>query len=137
MAELKTKPTEITVESFLNEKVADENVRKDCYTIINIMEKITSQKAKMWGTAIIGFGSYHYKYDSGHEGEMCATGFSPRKANLTLYVLGGAPGQEELLQKIGKHKASGGCLHIKKLSDVNLEVLENLIRQNLEYLKRI
>ncbi len=129
MAELKTKPTETSVDSFLNEQVADSNVRKDCHTIIQIMEKVTGEKAKMWGSAIIGFGSYHYKYDSGHEGDICAVGFSPRKANLTLYVLGGTPAQDELLQQLGRYKAKGGCLYIKKLSDVNLEILGGIIRR--------
>jgi len=135
MADLKTKPKELSVESFLD-KVSDEKVRDDCYAFIQLMEKVTGEKAKMWGPAIIGCGQYHYKYDSGHEGDICLTGFSPRKANLTLYVLAGFPGQEELLQKLGKHKAGKGCLYVKKLDDVNMDILESLIKQSVDFLKK-
>ena len=135
MANLKTKPTELSVEGFLN-KVSDEKVRDDCYALIQLMEKVTGEKAKMWGTAIVGCDKYHYKYDSGHEGDICLTGFSPRKANLTLYALAGFPGQEELLQKLGKHKAGKGCLYLKKLDDVDMDILESLIKQSVNFLKR-
>ena len=91
MAEAKTKPTEKTVDSFIA-TVEDDKVRADCYTIINLMEKVTGEKPKMWGPAIVGFGKYTYKYESGRSGEICMTGFSPRKANITLYVLAGFPG---------------------------------------------
>ena len=136
MAELKTKQTAITVDSYLG-TVTDENVRADCYRLIGIMEKICGQPAKMWGTAIIGFGSYHYRYDSGHEGDMCLIGFSPRKANITLYVLCGFEGQDALLANLGKYKASGGCLHIKKLADVDMPVLENLIAKAYVFKKAL
>jgi hypothetical protein len=136
MAELKTKQTETTVNSYLD-TVADETVRKDCQTIIYLMEKITGMPAKMWGTAIVGFGSYHYKYASGHEGDMCLIGFSPRKADITLYVLCGFDGQDNLLGKLGKYKAKGGCLHIKKLTDVDMEVLESLIKKAFKLKKQV
>ncbi len=87
----------------------------------------------MWGPAIIGFGSYHYKYDSGREGDICTIGFSPRKGKITLYVLCGFPGQEQVLEKLGKYKAEGGCLYIKKVTDVNVDVLESLIKQSFEF----
>jgi hypothetical protein len=135
MAELKTKPTEVTVESFLD-NITDEKVRNDCFTLIRLMEKVTGEKAKMWGPGIIGFGKYHYKYDSGREGEICLTGFSPRKGNLSLYVKGGSPGQEELLTSLGKYKAGKGCLYVKKLDDIDLSVLESMVERTVDYLKK-
>jgi len=89
----------------------------------------------MWGPAIVGFGQYHYKYESGREGDICKIGFSPRKGKLTLYVLAGIEGQSELLAKIGKHQAGKGCLYIKKVDDINLEVLEQMIRKTMAYLE--
>jgi len=127
MAENKTKSTSNSVTTFLDSKVTDAALRKDCDLLINLMEKVTGKPATMWGTAIIGFDSYHYKYDSGREGDMCLVGFSPRAANISLYVKLGAPGQDALLQKLGKHKAAKGCLYIKKLADVDMGVLENII----------
>ncbi|WP_179414440.1 DUF1801 domain-containing protein [Mucilaginibacter sp. E4BP6] len=134
MTEVKTKPTEISADSFIA-TIEDDKVRADCYTIINLMENITGEKPKMWGPAIIGFGKYTYKYESGRSGEICITGFSPREANITLYVLAGFPGQEELLQKLGKHKSGKGCLYIKKLDDVKVDVLEILIKESFKFLK--
>jgi hypothetical protein len=134
MAEAKTKPTEKTVDSFIA-TVEDDKVRADCYTIINLMEKVIGEKPKMWGPAIVGFGKYTYKYESGRSGEICMTGFSPRKANITLYVLAGFPGQAELLDKLGKHTSGKGCLYIKKLGDVNIDVLESLIKESIKFLK--
>jgi hypothetical protein len=125
MAETKTKPTEVSVADFLDKTAG--TARQDCNTLMAIMEKVTGEKPKMWGASIVGFGQYHYKYASGHEGDICITGFSPRKANLSLYVLAGAEGQSDLLAKLGKHKASKGCLYIKKLDDVNLDVLEMIV----------
>jgi hypothetical protein len=135
MAEQKTKPTEQSVESFLS-KVTDEKVRDDCSALIKLMKKVTGSAPKMWGPSIVGFGKYHYKYDSGHEGYACLTGFSPRKPNITLYVMPGSPGHEGLLKKLGKHKAGKGCLYIKKLDDVNVSVLESLVEQSVESLKK-
>ncbi len=135
MAEQKTKPTDQPVESFLD-NVTDEKVRADCYAIIRLMKKVTGLQPTMWGPAIIGFGNYHYKYASGHEGDCCITGFSPRKQQITLYVLAGFPGQSDLLKKLGKHKAGKGCLYIKKLEDVNPEILESLIRQTVDFMKK-
>jgi len=134
MAEPKTKRTEQSVEGFL-EAVPDEKAREDCFTLVRLMQKVTGVSPVMWGPSIVGFGKYHYKYDSGHEGDICATGFSPRKTNLTLYVLAGFPGQEEVLAKLGKHKAGKGCLYIKKLEDVKLDVLESLIAQSFHFMK--
>jgi len=135
MAEAKTKPTEVSVESFLD-KLSDENVRNDCYSIIQMMEGITGEKAQMWGTAIIGSGSYHFKYDTGREGDICLVGFSPRKANITLYVLPGSPNQTELLSKLGKYKTGKSCLYIKSLADVDTTILKKLMADSAEFLKQ-
>jgi hypothetical protein len=135
MAENKTKPTEQTVEGFLD-KTTDPKALNECFTLINMMEKAVGEPPKMWGPSIIGFGRYHYKYDSGREDEICLTGFSPRKGNLSLYVLNGFPGQAGLLAKLGKHKAGKGCLYIKKLDDVDLDVLERLVNESVDFLKK-
>ena len=135
MAEAKTKPTEQTPDSFLS-TISDESVRKDCYTLISLIEKTTEAPATMWGPAIIGFGKYHYKYESGREGEMCIVGFSPRKANLTLYILSDFESKDELLAKLGKYKRGKGCMYIKKLSDIDLSVLESIISNTFIYMKK-
>jgi hypothetical protein len=135
MYEQKTKPTELSVQSFV-EKVADAPVREDCLALIRMMKKITGSEPKMWGPSIIGFGQYHYKYVSGHEGDICMVGFSPRKQNISLYVLAGFAGQDKLLEKIGKHKAGKGCLYIKKLEDIDQDILEKLIIGSIDFLKK-
>ncbi len=135
MPENKTKPTEQTAEAFLN-KIEDETLRADCFAISKMMQQVSGMPPVMWGTAIIGFGKYSYKYESGREGEICLMGFSPRKQNITLYVLCGFDGQEALLEKLGKHKTGGGCLYIKKLKDVDTTVLESLIRQSFNFKKK-
>jgi len=133
MAENKTKANEESVDDFLGK--TDEATRQDCYRLISLMEKITGEKPKMWGPAIIGFGQYHYKYESGREGDICKIGFSPRKGKLTLYVLAGIEGQSELMATIGKHQAGKGCLYIKKVDDMDLGVLEQMIRKTMAYLE--
>lgn len=130
MAEPKTKPTKMSVDAFLD--AVEHPVRRaDGKTVREMMERITGEPAVMWGPSIIGFGSYHYRYASGHEGDSPRVGFSPRKANLVLYV-GGFPEYEELLAKLGKHKRSKACLYLNKLADVDLEVLEEIIRRSYE-----
>src|SRR5688572_26151767 len=136
MAELKTKPNAKTASSFI-EAIDDEQVRDDCYTVIRMMKKITGKEPVMWGPSIIGFGAYRYGDPKGHHGEMCMTGFSPRKGNLSLYVLGGAPGQQALLDRLGKHKAGKGCLYVKKLADIDLKVLNELIEKSLNHAKKM
>ena len=128
MAELKTKPTKDSIEDFIN-KIEDETKRKDSFAIVKIMEKITKDKPKMWGTAIIGFCDVHLKYESGRELDWFQIGFSPRKQNLTLYIgLGNADASiNQLLKQLGKHKTSKGCLYINKLEDINMDVLKQLI----------
>lgn len=128
MAETKTKPTEQSVESFLD-KVESEQMRDDSAAIIKMMKRVTGSPAKMWGPSIIGFGKYHYKYASGHEGDMCLTGFSPRKGNLVVYAM---PASEKLLTRLGKHKATKGCLYIKKLEDVDVAVLEEIVKNSVD-----
>ena len=126
MAELKTKLNDASVEDFLN-TVEDEQKRKDCLEIVKIMKQVTKEEPKMWGPSIIGFGSYHYKYESGREGDMMQIGFSPRKQNITLYVGLGDNTENPLLKKLGKHTTGKGCLYIKKLADVDKQVLQDLI----------
>jgi hypothetical protein len=133
MAEIKTKPTEVTADAFID-AVENPVRREDAKTVRAMMERITGQPAQMWGPSIVGFGSYHYKYDSGHEGTMCRLGFSPRKAELVLYVLTGAESQEPLLARLGKHKTGKSCLYIKKLADVDMDVLDELTRDALAYM---
>jgi hypothetical protein len=136
MAENKTKQTKASVESFIN-KIKDETVRNDCYTIIKLMKSITKEEPRMWGPSIIGFGSYHYKYASGREGDMCIAGFSPRKQNLTIYLMPGFEAQQSLLKKLGKHKASKVCLYIKSLEDVDVKVLKEMISISVKEMKKL
>jgi hypothetical protein len=116
--DVKTKVNDASVTDFLN-SVTDEQKRKDSLEILKIMKQITKEEPKMWGASIVGFGSYHYKGASGREGDWMLTGFSPRKQNLTLYLMHGFDEQKDLLKKLGKHKTSMGCLYIKKLDDVD------------------
>ena len=136
MAELKTKLTDASVDKFLK-GVKNEEVRADCYQIIEIMKKAAKAEPKMWGTSIIGFGDYHYKYASGREGDWFLTGLSPRKQNLTLYLMGGFEENKDLLKKLGKHSLGKGCLYIKKLEDVDLKVLQKLVAASIKRLKEI
>ncbi len=127
MAEMKTVQTEASVEDFLN-LVEDDQKREDCFEIVKMMKQVTKKEPKMWGPAIIGFGSYHYKYESGREGDSPQIGFSPRKQNITLYILSGD--ENPLLQKLGKHSTGKVCLYIKKLADVDKKVLLELIKES-------
>jgi hypothetical protein len=136
MGELKTKPTNASVEKFLNQ-VPDEARREDCFKVAKMMEEITGEKAKMWGPSIVGFGSYHYKYASGQEGDWPITAFSPRKQDLTLYLLPGFQKEGELMQQLGKHRTGKSCLYIKRLSDVHVPTLKKLIRQSVTRMKQI
>lgn len=131
MAEIKTKVNEASVEEFLS-KVEDEQKRKDCFEIVKIMKQVTKEEPKMWGPAIIGFGSYHYKYESGREGDMPQIAFSPRKQNITLYLGLGGNAENPQLEKLGKYTTGKGCLYIKKLADVDNNVLQTLIANSFE-----
>ena len=126
MAENKTKATEASVESYFA-AIGDEARRKDCEALTRLMTKVTKQPPKMWGTSIVGFGSYHYKYESGREGDSCLTGFASRKNDISVYLTADVLGQAELLSKLGKHKIGKGCLYVSKLSDLDLKVLEQLV----------
>ncbi len=135
MAELKTKQTKRSVEEFLN-KIPDAGRREDCFTIAKLMKDITGSEPKMWGRSIVGFGSYHYKYASGREGDWPITGFSPRKQNLTLYIMAGFDGHDDLMKKLGKHSVGKSCLYIKRLSDIHLPTLKKLIRESVNYMQK-
>lgn len=135
-AELKTKLNTASVEKFLD-AVADEQSRKDCYEILKMMKQVTKEEPKMWGATIVGFGSYHYIGKSGREGDWMLTGFSPRKQNLTLYLMGGFDVEKDLLKKLGKFKTSVGCLYIKKLEDVDKKVLKELVTSSVKRMKKL
>ena len=131
MAELKTKLNNASVTDFLN-KIEDEEKRADSFEILKLMQQVTKQEPKMWGSSIIGFGNIHLKYESGRELDWFITGFSPRKQNLTLYVTGSYNPHIDLLKKLGKHKTGVGCLYIHKLKDVDSKVLKELIKQSVK-----
>jgi hypothetical protein len=132
MPELKTRASDASVDKFL-QGIKDEKKRQDCYQILKIMKKATKAEPKMWGTAIIGFGDYHYKYESGRENDWFLAGFSPRVQNLALYMMGGF--DKEVLKKLGNYKTGKGCLYINKLEDVDLRVLNELITQSVKQSK--
>ena len=126
MAELKTKPTKADVEKFLN-GIKDDKKREDSFKILKLMKQITREEPKIWGSSIIGFGSYHYKYASGREGDWFLAGFSPRKQSLTIYTMAYVDKHKDLLKKLGKFKTGKGCLYINKLTDVDLKILKELL----------
>ncbi len=130
MAELKTKKNEASVDDFLN-GIQDEQTRADCFEIVKIMKQATKAKPKMWGASIVGFGEYRYKYASGREGDWMLTGFSPRKQNITLYIMAGFDRYEPLLKKLGKYSTGKSCLYIKKLADVDKKVLKELVTESV------
>ncbi|HJP90311.1 MAG TPA: DUF1801 domain-containing protein [Pyrinomonadaceae bacterium] len=134
MAELKTKATNESVEDFIN-RIPDEERRRDCFAIAGMMEEITGQKPKMWGASLVGFGSYHYKYASGHEGEWPITAFSPRKKDLTLYIMMGFEKHQDLMKQLGKHSTGKACLYIKRLSDIHVPTLKKLIKTSVKQLQ--
>lgn len=135
MTELKTKVNKANVDKFLK-SVKDEQKREDCYKVLEIMKKTTKAEPKMWGTSIIGFGTYHYKYASGREGDWMLVGFSPRKQNLTLYIMSGFDEYDSLMKKLGKHSTGKSCLYIKKLEDVNMKVLKELITKSVRHMQK-
>jgi nucleoid DNA-binding protein len=135
MAELKTKVNEASVEDFLS-NILDEKKRQDAFEVLELMQTITKQSPKMWGTSIIGFGTYKYEYKSGREGEWFLVGFSPRKQDLTIYINGGFEQHDDLMQQLGKYKASkGACLYVNKLEDIKLPVLKKLIKASIKEVK--
>jgi hypothetical protein len=134
MAELKTKPNDQSVEAFLN-NIADEKRREDSFKILALMKEVTKDEPKMWGDSIIGFGSYHYEYASGREGDWFLTGFSPRKQNLTLYLMSGFEEYDNLLKNLGKYKTGKACLYIKKIEDIDLQALRELVKQSVAHME--
>ncbi|WP_041580483.1 DUF1801 domain-containing protein [Bacillus sp. 1NLA3E] len=136
MYELKTKETDNNVIEFI-ENVENPKKREDAYKLLDIFTETTGNKAKMWGPSIIGFGKYHYKYESGHEGDAPLVGFSPRKAKISLYFATGDKKRMELLMDFGKHTTGKGCVYINKVADIDVEVLKALIEQSVRFLKEI
>lgn len=129
-SDLKTRKSKRSVTAFVN-SIKDPVRRKECRTVLSIMRKATASRPAMWGPTIVGFGTYHYKYASGREGDWFLAGFSPRKSNLTLYIMAGLRHYRPLLKKLGRHSIGSSCLYLRSLEDADLKVLERLIRQSV------
>lgn len=136
MAELKTKPTKASVAAFLRE-VDDPHKREDARAVMALMKDVTGKRPKMWGTSIVGFGSYHYHYESGQEGDWPVTGFSPRKQYLTVYIMPGFTRYGALMKKLGKYKTGKSCLYLKKLDDVDRKVLGRLVARSVTDMRKM
>ncbi len=136
MTELKTKINDKDVEAFLN-SVSDEKKRQDCFVLLDLIRRTTKFEPKMWGDSIVGFGSFHYKSKSGQEGDWYLTGFSPRKQNLTIYIIAGFDQHKALMNKIGKHKSSKGCLYISSVDDIDLKLLGELVGKSVKEVAKI
>jgi hypothetical protein len=134
MAKNKTTETSQSVRSFIN-AISDETKRKDSFRIIEIMTDQTGFQPKMWGPSIVGFGTYHYKYESGHEGDMPLVGFSPRSTAIVFYLSGNFDKRDELLQSLGKHKTGKGCIYIKRMEDINVAVLKKMISASVKHVR--
>lgn len=135
MADLKTKPNDEDVNAFL-ESIEDPKKKEDALKVLNLMREITKEEPKMWGGSMVGFGTYHYKYESGREGDWFLTGFSPRKNALTLYIMAGFDKYDDLLGRLGKFKTGKSCLYIKKLEDIDIEVLKKMIAESVQYMRK-
>ena len=135
MSELKTKPNDQSVEEYLT-RVDDDKKRQDSTTILALMKEVTGAEPRMWGDSIIGFGSYHYKYASGREGDWFLTGFAPRKRNLTLYIMSGFSEYDDLLGRLGKFKTGKSCLYINKLEDIDLSTLRELVEKSVRHMEQ-
>ncbi len=136
MATNKTTQTAGSVDDFIN-SVKDETKRKDCFSLIQLLKKQTGHEPKMWGPGIVGFGSYHYKYESGREGDSATIAFSPRASSIAIYLSGNFDDREKLLEKFGKHKTDRGCVHIKSLADINQDVFKKMIANHLRHMKKL
>jgi hypothetical protein len=134
MTEPKTRPTDASVEAFL-ESIEDQASREDAQALVRIMQRATGAPPKMWGSSIVGFGQYHYRYASGREGDWMLTGFSPRKRELSVYIMAGFDRYEELMSRLGKCRTGKSCLYVRRLADVDLEVLEELVRRSVAWLR--
>jgi hypothetical protein len=135
MAENKTKLRSASATAFLN-KIENPQLREDCLALLKMMQAVSKEKPVMWGSAIIGFGTYHYVYESGREGDTLVIGFSPRKQNIAIYLMGGLQKVQDQLPKLGKNKTGGGCLYIKSLSDVNKAVLKNILAKAVREMRK-
>jgi Domain of unknown function (DU1801) len=135
LAELKTQPSDASVEGYLNQ-VEDEKKRQDGLKLLELMQSVTGEEPRMWGDSIVGFGSYHYRYDSGRQGDWFLTGFSPRKGNLTLYIMSGFDQYHPLMKKLGRYSIGKSCLYVKKLDDIDLDTLRELVRLSAEHIAR-
>ena len=135
MAEVKTKQNDLSVDAYLD-AVADEARRQDCRALVKLMSAVTKHAPKMWGDSIVGFGAYHYKYASGHEGDTCSVGFSSRKGDISIYILSGFEQHDALLAKLGKHKVGKACLYVRRLSDIDLPILEQLVSRSVAEIRR-
>ena len=135
MAKNKTIPNNNDVAIFLN-NIIDEQKRKDAFELLNIMKEITNEEPKMWGTSIVGFGEYHYRYESGREGDMFLSGFSPRKQNITIYIVSGLERYDAILQRIGRHKIGKSCFYVKKLNDIDNKLLAEMIIDSVSRIKQ-
>jgi len=133
-SENKTKPTGDDVIAWL-EGVDNATRRQDAFTLLAIMKRITGCEPVLWGSSIVGFDQYHYKYESGREGDMCLTGFSPRKGNLAIYIMAGFDGRDEMLARLGKHKIGKSCLYVNKLADIDMAVLEQMIENDVAWMR--
>ena len=136
MAEPKTRPTRASVQGFIR-GVKDDARRQECRALLKLMKQATGAKPEMWGTSMIGFGSYHYRYASGREGDWFLAGFSPRKQDLSVYIMAGFGRYGALMRRLGKHKTGKCCLYIKRLSDIDLKVLQQLVRKSVAHMKRV
>ena len=135
MSDMKTKPTDASVDAFID-AIPDERKREDARAVAALMAEVTGTPAKMWGSSIVGFGSYHYRYASGREGDFMETGFSPRKQALTLYIMAGFSAYPDLLARLGKHSTGKSCLYIKRLADVDLAVLRELVERSVAFIRK-
>jgi len=135
MADLKTKPHKGSVTEFLK-SVSNETRRKDAQTVLKLMKQITGERPRMWGPTMVGFGSYHYKYASGREGDWFVTGFSPRSQALTLYIMAGFTRYDSLMKKLGKYKTGKSCLYIKNLEDIDTRVLKQLVELSVKHVEK-
>lgn len=132
MAENKTQPTDADVDAFID-AVENDRRREDSRALLDLLRDVTGEEPVMWGPSIVGFGQYHYRYESGREGDWFLAGFSPRTSNLVVYVMSGFPRHAELMEKLGKHRTGSSCLYINKLDDVDLDVLRELVRRSVEH----
>ena len=135
MATVKTKQNELSVDAYLD-AIADAARRQDCRGLISLMSGVTHCEPKMWGTGIVGFGTYHYTYASGHEGDACLVGFAARKGDMSIYLMGGFEGREALFATLGKHRMGKACLYVRRLSDIELPILEQLVVHSVAAIKR-